>query len=161
LRSGLRRQLHLLHRRLPATMMYVTHDPAEAMILADRVVVLETGSVQQVGKPLDVYRRPANRFVAGFFGWPPMNLVEGRLFRNEDGLRLSMAGRSWHLPTSTGENITEARPTQRDTRMSAGLLGQSWPVPADLASIWQAHAGKPVTVGIRPNDLRLGMKLDP
>jgi multiple sugar transport system ATP-binding protein len=130
LRSALRRQLHLLHRRFPATMIYVTHDPAEAMILADRVVVLQDGRVEQGGRPLDVYQRPANRFVAGFFGWPSMNLVDGRLTHDQSRLRLCM-------------------------------IGQSWLVPDSLTPSWQGHADKPLTLGIRPNDLRLGMKLDP
>jgi multiple sugar transport system ATP-binding protein len=130
LRSALRRQLHLLHRRLPATMIYVTHDPAEAMILADRVVVLQAGRVEQVGQPMDVYQRPANRFVAGFFGWPSMNLIDGRLTHDQGRLRLC-------------------------------IQDQTWDVPDERASSWQAHARGPVTLGIRPTDLRLGRKLDP
>jgi multiple sugar transport system ATP-binding protein len=98
LRATLRRQLHLLHRRLLATMIYVTHDPVEAMILADRVVVLQAGTVQQVGSPLAVYHKPSNRFVAGFFGWPPMNLLAGRLTWADKGPRLRIGGMSWPMP---------------------------------------------------------------
>lgn len=85
LRAELRRELHLLHRRFRATMIYVTHDPVEAMTLADRVAVLDEGTVQQVDGPLTVYRRPANRRVAEFFGWPPMNLLDGRIVPREKG----------------------------------------------------------------------------
>lgn len=84
LRAELRRQLHLLHRRLKATMIYVTHDQLEAMTLGQRLAVMFEGVVQQVGPPEEVYRRPCNRQVAGFIGWPPMNFVAGRL-RTEDG----------------------------------------------------------------------------
>jgi ABC-type sugar transport system ATPase subunit len=66
-----------LQRRLGTTTVYVTHDQAEAMTMGDRVAVLADGSLQQVGTPEEVYDRPANRFVAGFLGGPPMNLVEG------------------------------------------------------------------------------------
>src|SRR5262249_13406137 len=79
LRLELRRELHLLHRRFPATMVYVTHDSLEAMSLGERVVVLDRGAVQQVGTPEEVYRRPVNRFVAGFFRRAPVNFFDGRL----------------------------------------------------------------------------------
>ena len=77
LRVGTRLEIAKLHRALGATMVYVTHDQVEAMTLADRIVVLRGGAVEQVGRPLDLYRRPANRFVAGFLGSPTMNFVEG------------------------------------------------------------------------------------
>ncbi len=77
LRVGTRIELAKLHRQLGATMIYVTHDQVEAMTLADRIVVLRAGVVEQVGRPLDLYRTPANRFVAGFIGSPTMNFVDG------------------------------------------------------------------------------------
>ena len=77
LRVGTRLEIAKLHRALGATMVYVTHDQVEAMTLADRIVVLRAGCVEQVGRPLDLYRSPANRFVAGFLGSPTMNFVEG------------------------------------------------------------------------------------
>ncbi|HWZ29073.1 MAG TPA: sn-glycerol-3-phosphate ABC transporter ATP-binding protein UgpC [Gemmatimonadales bacterium] len=79
LRVEMRREIARLHRQLGATMVYVTHDQAEAMTLGNRIVVMHGGRVQQVGKPLDVYRHPRNTFVAGFIGSPPMNLIPGRL----------------------------------------------------------------------------------
>jgi multiple sugar transport system ATP-binding protein len=75
LRGGMRAELKRLHERLRATMIYVTHDQVEAMTLGDRVAVIDKGVIQQVGTPLEVYDRPANRFVAGFLGSPPMNFL--------------------------------------------------------------------------------------
>src|SRR5438876_11721728 len=81
LRAELRHELHLLQGRLRKTMIYVTHDQAEAMTLADRLVVIDRGAIQQVGRPQEVYERPCNRFVAGFLGWPAMNFIDGRLIQ--------------------------------------------------------------------------------
>jgi multiple sugar transport system ATP-binding protein len=79
LRVSTRAQIKNLSHELKVTTIYVTHDQIEAMTLADRVVVMERGVVQQVGTPTDIYDRPANTFVAGFIGSPAMNLIEGRL----------------------------------------------------------------------------------
>lgn len=75
LRSEMRAELKELHRRLGTTMVYVTHDQVEAMTLGTRIAVMDHGRIQQVGRPLEVFRRPANRFVATFMGNPPMNVV--------------------------------------------------------------------------------------
>ncbi|RPH96725.1 sn-glycerol-3-phosphate ABC transporter ATP-binding protein UgpC [candidate division KSB1 bacterium] len=77
LRTHTRTELARLHKQLAATMVYVTHDQVEAMTLGQRIVVLKDGAIQQVDTPLNVYRRPANRFVAGFIGSPAMNFVRG------------------------------------------------------------------------------------
>jgi multiple sugar transport system ATP-binding protein len=66
-----------LHKKLETTMIYVTHDQVEAMTMADKIVVLQAGVVEQVGSPLDLYKFPCNRFVAGFIGSPKMNFIEG------------------------------------------------------------------------------------
>jgi ABC-type sugar transport system ATPase subunit len=79
LRAHVRRFFRELQRRLGITTLYVTHDQTEAMTLGRRVVVLERGRVQQVAPPLEMYERPANRFVASFVGSPPMNLIETRV----------------------------------------------------------------------------------
>ena len=79
LRVETRAELRMLHRQLQATMLYVTHDQEEAMSLGDRMVVMHQGRVQQVGRPMDIYSRPANRFVAGFVGSPAMNFFEGEI----------------------------------------------------------------------------------
>lgn len=77
LRVQMRAEIARLHRRLQATSLYVTHDQIEAMTLADRIVVMKGGIVQQVGAPLELYRNPANRFVGGFIGSPAMNFLKG------------------------------------------------------------------------------------
>lgn len=79
LRVQMRIELTKLHQRLNATMVYVTHDQVEAMTMADKIIVLREGYVEQVGKPLDLYHNPTNLFVAGFIGSPAMNFIEGRI----------------------------------------------------------------------------------
>jgi multiple sugar transport system ATP-binding protein len=98
LRSSLRRQLHLLHRRFPATMIYVTHDPVEAMILADRVAVVDEGVVWQVDQPTAVYEKPGYRRVAAFFGWPSMNLLDGVLSASDNRWGLRVGDTTLPLP---------------------------------------------------------------
>ncbi|PYE86173.1 ABC transporter ATP-binding protein [Pseudoroseicyclus aestuarii] len=77
LRVGMRLEISELHNRLETTMIYVTHDQVEAMTMADKIVVLRAGKIEQVGTPLELYRTPRNKFVAGFIGSPTMNLIEG------------------------------------------------------------------------------------
>ena len=107
LRGEMRTELRILHRRLGATMMYVTHDQEEAMGLADRIVVMKDGLVQQVGSPSELYDRPVNRFVAGFIGTPTMNFVEGDVEREGNGHALRWAGGRITLPAGTA--LTTAR----------------------------------------------------
>ena len=77
LRVGMRLEISELHKRLKTTMVYVTHDQVEAMTMADKIVVLQAGVIEQVGSPLELYRSPQNKFVAGFIGSPKMNFIEG------------------------------------------------------------------------------------
>ena len=77
LRVQMRAEIRELHQRLKTTTVYVTHDQIEAMTMADRIVVMEGGHIRQIGAPLELYDRPANKFVAGFIGSPSMNLMEG------------------------------------------------------------------------------------
>ena len=79
LRVQMRAEIRKLHRQLGTTSVFVTHDQAEAMTLADRIVVMRAGHLEQVGTPAEIYGRPASRFVAGFIGSPPMNLIEGTI----------------------------------------------------------------------------------
>ena len=88
LRAMMRGELKRLHYRLEATAIYVTHDQVEAMTLADRVVVMKDGRIQQVGAPLEIYSRPANKFVAEFIGSPGMNFLECRCLAEAGGLAL-------------------------------------------------------------------------
>ena len=91
LRARMREEIALLQRHIGKAMLYVTHDQTEAMTLADRIVIMRAGHVQQIGSPLEVYDRPANTFVAGFIGSPEMNLAPATL---EAG-RLKLAGNVW------------------------------------------------------------------
>ena len=83
LRGSMRREIMLLHKKLNATMMSVTHDQTEALTLADRIVCMSMGHVQQIGKPIELYEHPANTFVATFIGLPPMNMFEGKIEGNK------------------------------------------------------------------------------
>ena len=90
LREQMRAEIKQLHKNIGATSIYVTHDQIEAMTLADRIVAMNGGVVQQVGSPLDLYDRPVNRFVAGFIGSPGMNFLEGQLRLKENGPVLAL-----------------------------------------------------------------------
>ncbi|QQP93664.1 sn-glycerol-3-phosphate ABC transporter ATP-binding protein UgpC (plasmid) [Skermanella sp. TT6] len=123
LRVQMRIELAKLHEKLEATMIYVTHDQIEAMTMADKIVVLQGGVVEQVGSPLELYHHPRNLFVAGFIGSPKMNLMPGRAIgRAEAGITVELAN---GIPLSV-------------------------PVKADRVT-----PGDEVTVGIRPEHLRL------
>jgi multiple sugar transport system ATP-binding protein len=86
MRVQMRTEIHKLHLRLQTTMIYVTHDQIEAMTMGDRIVVMNKALIQQVADPLAVYEHPANRFVAGFIGSPPMNFLTGKILRTPRGL---------------------------------------------------------------------------
>src|SRR6202163_1257850 len=114
LRVQMRVELKKLHLRLGTTAIYVTHDQVEAMTLGDRVVVMKDGVVQQVGEPLELYNRPANRFVAGFIGSPAMNFAKvgvaeenGAIYAVGEGLRLTLpAALAARLRSYVGEEVT-------------------------------------------------------
>jgi multiple sugar transport system ATP-binding protein len=124
LRQELRRELHLLQRELHATMVYVTHDPVEALSLGDCVAVLERGHLHQVDRGEALLQNPANRFVAGFVGWPPMNFLDGEIHA-ADG-QVFFVG-------------------------AAGRL----PLPVSKMEAWSCAAGRPLTLGIRPQHVQL------
>jgi multiple sugar transport system ATP-binding protein len=88
LRVAMRTEIKELHQRLKTTSVYVTHDQIEAMTMADKIVVMNAGNVEQIGAPLDLYDNPANLFVAGFIGSPAMNFLTGRLQRNGAGFEI-------------------------------------------------------------------------
>ena len=110
LRSSTRREILLLHRRLGATMIYVTHDQTEALTLADRIVCMSMGHVQQIGTPIELYDSPANLFVAGFIGLPPMNLYDVRIEDGtascEDFMTPLTAEECWQLMPYEGKVVT-------------------------------------------------------
>lgn len=117
LRVTARAEISKLHKRLGTTFIYVTHDQVEAMTMGQRIAVMKDGVLQQCDEPETVYNRPANKFVAGFIGAPPMNFVDAHVEETPQGL------------------FIEAK----DFRL---------PLPADHAA--KTHAGRPVTLGIRP-----------
>ena len=94
LRVQMRVEIKKLHRQLGVTMIFVTHDQVEAMTLADRIVVLRSGVIEQVGTPLDLYNHPANLFVAGFIGSPRMNFIAGEIARERGTARCEFRGKS-------------------------------------------------------------------
>ena len=98
LRVTTRNELVKQQHELGTTTIYVTHDQVEAMTMGDRICIMNKGEVVQIGKPLEVYRNPADTFVARFLGNPPMNLLAGRLERRESRVLLSMAGCSFEIP---------------------------------------------------------------
>ncbi|MBF2713685.1 sn-glycerol-3-phosphate ABC transporter ATP-binding protein UgpC [Agrobacterium vitis] len=102
LRVHMRKEIRLLHDRLKATSVYVTHDQVEAMTMADHVVVMRDGVIEQQGRPLDLYDRPANRFVAGFIGSPAMNFIPARVSPGGLGLELDFVGKEEILRFAAG-----------------------------------------------------------
>ncbi|MDR1788273.1 MAG: ABC transporter ATP-binding protein [Treponema sp.] len=127
LRLETRRELAQLHNALKTTVVYVTHDQTEAMTLADRIVVLCDGVVQQIGRPGEIYRDPANLFTAGFIGMPPINLLKGTF---HDGAFVALG--------SGGEAAFKA------------ALG-----PAEKAAL-AGKAGQTLVLGLRPEQIRAG-----
>ncbi len=97
LRVQMRSEIKELHQRLKVTTVYVTHDQIEAMTMADKIVVMNNGNIEQAGRPLDLYDRPANMFVAGFIGSPAMNLLKGTV---SDGMLRTDDGTAWPLPVN-------------------------------------------------------------
>jgi ABC-type sugar transport system ATPase subunit len=135
LRVQMRTEIKRLRERLQTTTIYVTHDQVEAMTLADRIVVLNAGRIEQVGTPEDVYERPATSFVAGFIGAPPMNILPGRLVRAQAGAAVELPG-GIVLPL-LGETPETAHPTA----ITAGVRPEhfAW-VDADQPALIEAPA---------------------
>jgi multiple sugar transport system ATP-binding protein len=130
LRVEMRTELKRLHASLRATFVYVTHDQAEAMTMADRIVVMQGGLIQQVGPPLEIYGDPANRFVAGFFGVPAMNFVEGELRADAGGLRFRAPALELMVPPGrhAGPAVLGVRPEQ----VRLAEPGGGWPATVSL-----------------------------
>ena len=105
LRVGMRMEISELHKKLKTTMVYVTHDQVEAMTMADKIVVLQAGVIEQVGSPLELYHTPKNKFVAGFIGSPKMNLIEGEEATKRGATTIGI--RPEHLTVSTSEGTWE------------------------------------------------------
>jgi len=107
LRVGMRMEISELHKKLDTTMIYVTHDQVEAMTMADKIVVLRAGNIEQVGSPLELYRAPRNTFVAGFIGSPTMNLIGGAIAAEHGAETIGI--RPEHLDVSTASGTWQGR----------------------------------------------------
>ncbi len=106
LRIQMRAEIKMLHQRVNSTIIYVTHDQIEAMTLADRIVVLKDGYIEQVGTPLELFSNPVNTFVAGFIGTPPMNLVECRINKKPDNTLIQFeTGLKIPVPDKEGTDL--------------------------------------------------------
>jgi multiple sugar transport system ATP-binding protein len=103
LRVNMRLEISELHNNLQTTMVYVTHDQVEAMTMADKIVVLHAGVIEQVGSPLDLYHTPRNKFVAGFIGSPKMNFIEGPEAAKHDAKTIGV--RPEHIEVSHSEGL--------------------------------------------------------
>ena len=105
LRVQMRTEISKLHTRLEATMVYVTHDQVEAMTMGDRIVVMRDGLIQQIDKPLHLYNKPVNQFVAGFIGSPSMNFIRGTLSANGSGIVFDEGNVQLALPAGHGDQL--------------------------------------------------------
>jgi multiple sugar transport system ATP-binding protein len=131
LRVRMRAEVRALHERLGATSVYVTHDQVEAMTMADHVVVLRAGVIEQQGAPLDLYDRPANRFVASFIGSPSMNFLPGRT--SADGRGVTIAATGITLPLARA--VTPGREVLAGLRPEHIVEGASGPIEAVVTAV--------------------------
>ena len=135
LRAQTRLEIQKLHAELGVTSLFVTHDQVEAMTLAQRMIVMNAGRMEQIGTPEEVYHHPATTFVAGFIGSPPMNLIKGQA----DGSRFIVDGQSLPLPSAaprSGELILGLRPEHASLR-PAGNLG--WQLKVEMLEMLGAE----------------------
>ena len=174
LRVQMRTEIKSLHQRLKTTSVYVTHDQIEAMTMADRIVVMNNGRVEQVGTPLQLYDRPENLFVADFIGSPSMNFIEGTIER--DGKDVFVKGTDGtKLPVSSdvtadhGQNVVYgARPEHlqfaKGTQGNSAIVEVVEPTGANI-EVFAQLAGKRVCAifserhAFKPND-KIRLKID-
>jgi len=157
LRAQMRLELAELHQRLKTTMIYVTHDQVEAMTMADQIVVLKEGKVQQLGTPLDLYRQPANTFVAQFIGAPKMNLIGGEVAARHGGAQLGI--RPEHLQVA-GENsllegiVIHAEHLGADTIVHVDSA-EAGRITMRLDGSQQVQAGDQINLAARPDTMQV------
>ena len=166
LRTHTREELLRLHRAVPGTIVYVTHDQVEAMTMGDRIGVMERGRLVQVATPLEIYRRPCNRFVAGFIGTPPMSFLEGRLHEEDGALAFRAEGVELRLPDGLARAVRAAGPERGPctlgVRPEAVEVGRPNGGPP---SGWRVdvveHLGADSIVGLRCGDAFLRGRVRP
>ena len=135
LRAQTRLEIQKLHAELGVTSLFVTHDQVEAMTLAQRMIVMNAGRMEQIGTPEAVYHRPATTFVASFIGSPPMNLIQGLA----DGSRFTAGGQTLALPTAaprSGELVLGLRPEHTELRTAGGT---GWPLRVEALEMLGAE----------------------
>ncbi|GAA4333895.1 sn-glycerol-3-phosphate ABC transporter ATP-binding protein UgpC [Variovorax defluvii] len=154
LRVAMRAEIKALHQRLKTTTVYVTHDQIEAMTMADRIVVMHDGIVEQIGTPLALYDRPENLFVAQFIGSPAMNVVEGVLRRNGAGNVVEAHGAHWPAPQAEG--AADGQPVHYGIRPGDIVLGDAGTgVPARVIVI--EPTGNETELLVEVGDARIGL----
>ena len=131
LRTQMRAEIKRLHRRLGVTSLYVTHDQVEAMTLADRIVVMNEGRIEQIGTPMELFLNPANTFVAGFLGSPPMNQIDAVLGTEDDAPVARFAGQTVALPKLEALRHAEGREIIVGIRPEYAMVG-SRAQPGDI-----------------------------
>jgi multiple sugar transport system ATP-binding protein len=166
LRVQMRVELKRLHDRLETTAIYVTHDQVEAMTLGDRVVVMKDGWIQQVGEPLELYGRPANKFVAGFIGSPSMNFADvtiaetgGDLWAETSGLRVKIpAERAAGMRPYKGQAVTlGVRPEDIHVSTAADARGTSFEAVVDVVE----PLGSEILLDVRVGAQSMVARVDP
>lgn len=153
LRTQMRAEIKRLHKRLGVTSVYVTHDQVEAMTLADRIVVMNEGIIEQVGTPMELFNNPANVFVAGFIGSPPMNQLQGTIQKSADGLQATVNDIVFKLPdglnVEDGQSvIVGIRPEHMSVRDDSD--SSAIPISLDLVETLGSEALLHASVGEEP-----------
>ena len=153
LRTQMRAEIKRLHKRLGATSVYVTHDQVEAMTLADRIVVMNGGIIEQTGSPMELFMNPANTFVAGFIGSPPMNQFQAKIHNTSDGSYAKVEEVLFKLPESFTleegrEVVVGIRPEH--LTLSAGDDASAIPIALNLVETLGSEALLHASVGDEP-----------
>ncbi len=156
LRVAMRAEIKALHQRLKTTTVYVTHDQIEAMTMADRIVVMHDGVVEQIGTPLELYDRPDNLFVAQFIGSPSMNVVEGTLKRGGGSTYVEAAGGvRWPAATAAGSDAQSVAYGIRPEHLGLADAGTPGAVPATVTVVEPTGAETELLVHAGEADLVL------
>jgi multiple sugar transport system ATP-binding protein len=155
LRVTTRAELKRLHRRLKTTTVYVTHDQEEAMTLGDRIVVMKDGVIQQADTPLVTYNSPANRFVAGFIGMPPMNFFDGVIRNNDGDLAFQEGKLEGKSSTDRASPDDPGTPIVAPGELTLPVNGFTIVLPPHLKQRMEGSVGRHVVLGIRPEHLRM------
>ena len=152
LRVQMRAEIKQLHQRLQTTTVYVTHDQVEAMTMADRIVVLRDGRVEQIGSPLDLYDRPINQFVAGFIGSPGMNFISGRIRIDGGAFLVTASGDRLPLPPETAP-AWDGRPATIGIRPEDFVIDGEAGLPAQVSVVEPTGAETQVIARFAGHDI--------